>query len=302
MKARRTPLNLKVLKDPGLRLRENNACEGRLELAESHYRLLLEPEGLLYMEGEVNGMIDLSCDFLMDILHLNSTLTRPVKFTLVKNGSLRLNLRGELPAATEAALQEGFASLKEGFTQARKNLKKGMKNRNLRRESKRASTKEKSEMPSEIVRTVEPLLKKHYEYSERADGWIIYFRPGKEFHKINVRFDEKTGLLRVETTLAEIAAGQADSQISIAAFLLHSTGRLRFVKAVAGDKNGSGEVGMGIESSIPLDLLDHFPPQKAIESVLTASRFTRAPCEALLNKELADAYLNWVRETGPGKV
>ncbi len=300
MKEIRNSLNLKQLNDPQVRISENRSSEGILILGNSDCQVLIEPEGVLYLQSRVNGEIKLSSDFLTNILCKQSTLSHPVKFTL-PDERLQMNLCGEFPVNSKAGLREGFSSLKKGFVEACKCFKDSKKGDFSIPDNKKTGTKKEKEISDKITRQVEPVLRKNYEFSERPCGWTIYFRTKKEFHKINIVFDSTRQLLKAETTLTEVSVKQKFSLLVIATFLLHSTHRLRFVRATARLQNDSKKMAIGLESIIPVRLFDYYQPEKMIESVFTASRFTRLPCEALLNPSLADAYLKWVRGERPGQ-
>ncbi|MFQ6114404.1 MAG: hypothetical protein ACE5NG_10020 [bacterium] len=288
-------INLTSLEKSHTEIKAESPHSAKIELNGYEGKILIEPDKVLY--GKLDNFIENgSIVPLPQWLVVQSKILAPVKF-VCKEPPGPIDLVGELPLQDGQGLEAAFTIIKEGMVHAGA-LKKGVSE--ARPYLSKGSYSEYNQISVKgAEELIEGMLKaRNYEVTYKAQEWTIALNTALYFQKIRIFLDEGLQCVRLNTKLIDLKGESSLQKLAMAAFLLHAAARLRFVRACLNlDENSEQEV-IALEVVLPWKCLKIFKPEIALESLIVATRYTKLPCEALLQKQVAERYLqNWCGET-----
>jgi hypothetical protein len=293
-------INISYLEKSYKDINRLNSYEARIDLKEISAQILIEPDDIFCIKTEIPCGMDLLPKYSLKLLQQQSEFIYPIKLTLSEN-LVDMGVLLELPLMRRDSLSPFFDLLKKEIFQVKRVVTSILKETASITKYKIRNPKQGRIHLKDAKVRVEDAIKMCYEYSAEENGWIISINSKNYYQRIEVLLDSTKKILRVQAKVIRIPGEQTVSLMAIPIFLLQSTVRTRYVRGMVYKNKGSDEYVFFIGTTIPFDFLEAIKPDILIESVIAATHFIRLPCEALLCKPLAEAYLNNVGIISPAE-
>ena len=268
-----------------------DANSGCVEIADLAGKIVIETGDVLRIQ-----MLHLFKEESLDkptlwpqLVRTQSTVLSPVKFILDQREG-RLQLCGELPLAGSSSLPQALEILERGVLDAMRLMDpKRTKSSDLTNGRPRP----KGELSTKEIASLLAAMssRRGYELSERDRSWTLSFNTERYFQRINIGPNARGRVLQFQTNLAEMAPRDSQAVNAISLFLLQASARLRFVRGILCRSQQAEKTVAALEVILPFEYAKIFGPEIAIESLRTATRYTRLACEALSQPDVAEEYL-----------
>jgi hypothetical protein len=308
---------LQQLKEAGFQINLEKPHSGTLQVHQTLGRVEIEPEEVLRIQvSDTLGQTAFeSVIFGPKLLTRQTEFLGPVKFA-VGEDLTQLQLTGELPLNGKASLPIAYQLLYDAILDAcsknaelqtaganepvlfvkppdKKRLKEGQPQVKEQTFPSKGVSATACRLPTaEIKNQLEMTCKNPGdELVEQTDGWRLSFSTRDYFQQITIALDQGAGVMRCRATLVVVPKERSVVQIALAAFLLEASSRLRFVRGVMFEDPSTSQMTIALEVLLPGQYSKVLSPRVAIESLKTATRFTKLGCEAISEADIAKEYL-----------
>lgn len=279
-------LSLKNVTDQNLKIQ--NAYEGHVSIDGLICQVFLDPNNFLSFctELSLNGYRISDGKFWNQLFQIQSSVPYPAKFILKEDPS-KIYIKAEMPITGEESLTTGYSVLKEGIFFGVDLINQISHNTSGLAISKGKKTIKKSISTKEVVKIIEQLLNSNYVCTKKENKWVVSLNTDLFFQRIFIYLEKK--VLKVTTHFMRISDQHELNQLATSLFLLQSTARIRFVRGIMISNDSNKTV--GLEIVIPFILMKSYDLKKATESMILGIGYLQQSCDSLLNKTVAEAYL-----------